>query len=610
MHPRLTFLLLLSLPEALGPCVWIAIRFKGENTLAYPNMDSLVEIVDVDRVREYLQQHGSSAIPGIVRAATNYGGVDILNDLLLQGVSPNVRVVDGDDLSGAQSNYKTTTTCRLDLSDDDQWYPLYRACNHRTYAKGTTPEGLSRMIANLLRHGADLYAVFRQEVVPGLFPRSVFPGVDIPVAPPGVPDDERRIFWEEHGYWPNKYNYEEEFGNDSDDDDDEDDNNGGGEDKTPQEYVLRSAVHAILEDGLLFKPILDCPGLALDLEHRDPHGRTLLLSACRNSLGADALLDNTDVDSTGRFVVSRISKNPFPNPSDYSTASTLPPTAVKALLDLGADPLAIDNEGKHILHHLLEANDKDGTPRIQQSLRFLASRFPALLNQPDFNGTYPLHTAMQRVRRFRQARRIETAEPESSVADLIAAGADPHVRDAHGNNVLHYIADLGNMESWSGLTEIDMSTGDQWSAATGRPAAARGLLDVLLGQGVDVNARNNAGQTPMRILLDSGGAWMAKRARWKGMADSTYLDKEIEKLADETEAQVFDKFGAAGVDWNERDAQGRTLLHAAAAHDNMRTVWRCKYLRDRGVDALIRDNDNKTAADLAWGNSDVLEALL
>lgn len=562
-------------------------------------MDSLMDIADVDRGREYLRSHGSSAIPSIIKDATNHGGVDILDELLSDGVNPNVRVVDADDLPGIiPSNFKTTTTCMLDPGDDGHWYPLYRACNHRIYAKATTQDGLWQMITALLRHGADLYAIFRQAVVPDLFPRSIFPGVDIPVAPRGVPDDERRRFWEEHGFWPDKYNFEEEFGNDSDDD----------EDKAPQEYALRSVLHAILEDGLLIKPIFDCPGLTLNLEHRDPQGRTLLLSACRNSLGADALLDSINVDLTGSLVVSRISKDPFPDPSDYPTASTLPPTAIKTLLALGADPLATDNEGKHILHHLLEANDGDGTPRIRQSLRYLASHFPTLVHQPDFNGTYPLHTAMQRVRRLRrQARRNKITEPESSVADLIAAGANPHVRDGQGNNVLHYIADLGEMERSSGLTEIDLITGE-WSAATGPPAAARDLLDLLLGQGVDVRVRNDAGQTPMRILLDSGGAWMAKRERWNG-ADSIYPDREIKKLADETEAKVFDKFGAAGVDWNERDEQGRTLLHAVAAHDNRRTVWRCKYLRDRGVDPLIRDNNEKTAVDLAWGNSDVVEAL-
>lgn len=68
-----------------------------------------------------------------------------------------------------------------------------------------------------------------------------------------------------------------------------------------------------------------------------------------------------------------------------------------------------------------------------------------------------------------------------------------------------------------------------------------------------------------------------------GEGDSIYLDRETEKLADETEAKIFDKFGVAGVDWNERDVQSKTLLHAVAAHDAMRTVWRCKYLRDRGV---------------------------
>ncbi|KAH8692176.1 ankyrin repeat-containing domain protein [Talaromyces proteolyticus] len=304
----------------------------------------------------------------------------------------------------------------------------------------------------------------------------------------------------------------------------------------------------------------------------------------------------------------RFYNNPFPDPSDYPTASTLPPTAIKALLDLGADPLATDNKGKHVLHHLLEAEDRDRTPIIRQSLRYLASHFPTLVNQPDSNGMYPLHTAMQRVRRLRDGGRIEITDPEFSVADLIAAGANPHVRDAHGNNVLHYIADLGDMLTNSGLTEIDMTFSGEWSATIGCPAAARRLFDILLDQGVDVKARNDAGQTPMRILLDSGGAWMAKRGRWRG-ASSIYSSMEIEKLADETEAKVFDKFGVAGVDWNERDEQGRTLLHAVAAHDNRRTVWRCKYLRDRGVDPLIRDMYGKTAVDLAWGVDRVVEAL-
>ncbi|CRG88881.1 hypothetical protein PISL3812_05916 [Talaromyces islandicus] len=559
---------------------------------------SLTEIVDVDRVREHLRSHRSREIPRIIKAATNYGGVDILDELLSDGVSPNLRVVDADYLSGVPSDFKASTTCN---PDNDHWYPLYRACNHRIYAKGTTKEGLSHMITALLRHGADLYAVFPQAYFPGLFPRSTFPEIDIPVAPPGVPDDVRRSFWEEHGFWPDKYNFEEEFGNDSDEDDNDDD----------WEYTLRSVLHAILEDGLLIKPILDCPGITLDLEHRDPQGRTLLLSACRSSLGADALLDNTDVDLRDRIAVSRISRDPFPDSSDYPTASTLPPTAIKALLDLGADPLATDDEGKHMLHHLLEAYNElspPKTPRIRLSLRYLVSRFPALVNQPDSKGTYPLHTAMQCVRRHRQARGIEISEPESSVADLIAAGANPHVRDAHGNNVLHYIADFGNMERWSGLTEIYWRASER-SAATGRPAAARSLLDILLDQGVDVNARNDAGQSPIRILLDSGGAWMAKRARRRGIPDSIYPSKDIEKLADEMEGKVFDKFGAEGVDWNERDEQDTTLLHAVAAHDNMRTVWRCKYLQDRGVDPLARDTHGKTALDSAWGNSDVVEAL-
>lgn len=46
------------------------------------------------------------------------------------------------------------------------------------------------------------------------------------------------------------------------------------------------------------KPILDFQGQSLYLENRDQQGRTLLLSACRSVLGADASI-NTSVADVG-----------------------------------------------------------------------------------------------------------------------------------------------------------------------------------------------------------------------------------------------------------------------------------------------------------------------
>jgi hypothetical protein len=53
---------------------------------------------------------------------------------------------------------------------------------------------------------------------------------------------------------------------------------------------------SLREDGLFAKAILEHPGLSLDPEHRDPQGRTMLLSACRSALGADAALENSICD--------------------------------------------------------------------------------------------------------------------------------------------------------------------------------------------------------------------------------------------------------------------------------------------------------------------------
>jgi hypothetical protein len=209
------------------------------------------------------------------------------------------------------------------------------------------------------------------------------------------------------------------------------------------------------------------------------------------------------------------------------------------------------------------------------------------------------------MRKYREATvSIDAADPEGSVADLIAAGADPRTRDARGNTALHYVTDCGDMAREGGLTDIDVHA-EKPDIPHGRGAATRRLFNLLLDQGVDVQVRNDAGQTPTRLLLDSGGAWMGKRERFRYICRGP----GIERAQDEVEGETLGKLEAAGADWNERDSRGRTLLHAVAAHDTERTVWRCKFLLGKGVDPSIRDIEGKTAEDLAWGNFRVIKAL-
>jgi hypothetical protein len=121
-------------------------------------------------------------------------------------------------------------------------------------------------------------------------------------------------------------------------------------------------------------------------------------------------------------------------------------TSLKYLLSRGANPLAQDKWGKNALLQLLEAHDSftehRGAPLINRSLKYIATNFPQLVNQPDNMGTYPLHAALQRMRRYEgrqygwhQFSAIDTAAP-----CLLDAGADPRTYDVWGNTALHHLA--------------------------------------------------------------------------------------------------------------------------------------------------------------------------
>jgi hypothetical protein len=145
-----------------------------------------------------------------------------------------------------------------------------------------------------------------------------------------------------------------------------------------------------LEDGGFIQPILELP--SLDLEHRDPQRRTLILSACRSSLGADASLDSIMKDVKGD-VDRGYSHDSFADPNAI--------TPLKYLLSRGANPLAQDKWGKNCLLQLLEAHDsltldscRSRPPIIRRSLQHMATNYPELVKQHDYYGTYPLHAAL------------------------------------------------------------------------------------------------------------------------------------------------------------------------------------------------------------------------
>ncbi|KAL2684688.1 hypothetical protein Neosp_005773 [[Neocosmospora] mangrovei] len=285
----------------------------------------------------------------------------------------------------------------------------------------------------------------------------------------------------------------------------------------PATLADRLVFHQILANHGVYEPILNLPGL--DLERRNASGQTPLLAACR-----------------GGAVASPLYYKPV----------------LKALLNRGADPTVRDDYGRNCLHHCL---GRHSSAVMIKQLQELGDVVPALINQPDTYGYHPMHYRLA-------ALSGGTLGPQSDewLDYLIAQGMDVTATDGDGNGPLHFLAS-GLLSSSSHLD-------------TGRR-----LFKRFVEFGLDVNARNKTGQTPV-FFLDSTGFGYGQ------------------------ESAVLEMLDEMGVDWLVRDYEGKTVLHGIAVeHDGI-----FKGIMDRGVDPLLEDADGRTSLDLAaaYGNVGVM----
>ncbi|KAA2284659.1 ankyrin repeat domain-containing protein [Arenimonas fontis] len=143
------------------------------------------------------------------------------------------------------------------------------------------------------------------------------------------------------------------------------------------------------------------------------------------------------------------------------------------------------------------------------------------------------------------------------IARLLAHGADVRARDGQGLGVLHCAA----LHAFS-------------SRDRSRVLA---LLDALLLADAEPDARNEAGQTPLLLLLGA-------RAEPGATCDEEVLLAAMDRLL------------AEGVDLDARDGRGLAPLHLAALHGLPRVVQR---LLREGADRQARDALGRTPHDLA-----------
>lgn len=337
-------------------------------------------------------------------------------------------------------------------------------------------------------------------------------------------------------------------------------------------YGVCSVLHSLFEDGAYLKPFLDLPELCLDMDRRDPQGRTLLHSICRDAVGADAAID--------AIIYERVTEIVLPTAASETSL-------FHTVRKMGADLYVVDHGGKTILHHLLEArdcsSDAERTPCIRNTLIWISEHAPILINQPDSHGTYPLHTALQGLRRYPEryySRPVVWAQFDEVVQCLLEAGADACMADSRGNTALHYLADSCIADAW-------------------QRDNTRKLFKMVLDGGVGVNARNNLGRIALEILFDEDEV-VFERHHSPGKAVYDKLPSP-----DEIDRTLLGQLDAAGVEHTGTDPGGNTLLHLVARHPydglglQARVAFRTSYVLSSGIEPNTRNAEGKTAVDVA-----------
>ncbi|KAF5711551.1 hypothetical protein FMUND_8946 [Fusarium mundagurra] len=444
--------------------------------------------------------------------------------------------------------------------------PLYCAANNVGIGPKSNEER-AQMIVSLLRHGSDPYQEFPQALYcpdRSSKPRAPFPGEDPPCTSyPEFPIEANTLDWKREDQHP--HFSDDEWENE----------------ETVPAWGVRHIIHAIIEDGGFLKPFIDYPGFleSLDLEHRDPQGRTLLLSACRSAVGADVLAKTCfnevhwkveNASPTSKIYPSW-DRDVGPTESDFSEPGM--ESLVEIFLRLGADPLAVDYQGKNALHHLLvEVCNKDTgrfhrLPMVRRSLRIFASRYPSLVNQPDKHGTYPLHAALRRMRLypdFNYYTTVKLGEPLGCVQEMLRMGADPRAKDRKGNTAIHYLAD-----------------------------------DDLTGVCQDINMPNTAGRTVAEFIFDDNGRMeddkMGNHGECSRNPDDDFRDWQ------DVDSEVFTALDDAGINWRAKTSEGGNLLHLVARSglSQERLIWRSRFLVGKGIDPTAPDADGWTARKIA-----------
>jgi ankyrin repeat protein len=293
----------------------------------------------------------------------------------------------------------------------------------------------------------------------------------------------------------------------------------------------------------------------IDLNRRDQLGRTVLLAACN---WTECL--------------------PGYRHQHWDPKATAP---VVRLLDFGVDVLAVDNDGRNALHHILDNPDIE-EDTILQLLEYGDACQP-LLRQQDTKGLTPLHCALRTLR-------------PTVCEKLMSMGCNLLEADPLGATALHHIA-------------------SQYLRVNRRRRAAlllrehpkeyyEGCLRLwqkFLKLGGDINVRDRQGSPPLFYYISSRPAETCK--------EDDECCCHVENFS-----HLFAE-DAVDVDVFARNEDGETALHVIArrespfhtqpAHD--RGLF--AFMVGKGVDPLAEDGRGRSSLDIAaaCGKDEILD---
>ena len=299
-----------------------------------------------------------------------------------------------------------------------------------------------------------------------------------------------------------------------------------------------------------------------DLSRKNDRGQTLLHLTCihnRRDIFDILMARKVDLDSEDVNGMTPL----------YLAMTYDCPILMDTLLDAGANCTHLQRDGVNLWHSAASATSKDVLDKL------LRKNTPEALESRASNGFTPLLYAVQ----FGGQDNIET---------LLAQGANTNVRDHRGNGVLHI------------------------ASARGRAAILKYLLEK--DDTLDVNATNNAGDTPLiisghcghqdclSVLLDLGADPTFKNKKELTLLHSVALEGRLDIF-------LFLKHREIRLDLEACDDGDATPLLCAAARGHALIV---QELLDQGADTRAVDWQGLSALDLAvvYGRNNVVSLLL